>query len=676
MTRSPFDAFMILCLRLLILLGAAAATAWATVSFAQVVEGDGFSIFDAPSILIFAVLFYWIAMNFLAVLFGFIRQLVLGQPHPDLFDHSGRDASTYAGIPRTAVVVPVYNEDPCEVFAGVEAMHDGVARFGLEDKFDFFVLSDTTNPDVWMEEEHQLVQIRRRVGPSLRIHYRRRPKNVERKAGNIEDFVRRWGRSYRYMIVLDADSTMSGLTMAEMVHRMEADSRIGILQVPPVPASRRSLFARMQQFSSAFYGSIFASGFRSWTQASGNYFGHNAIIRIRAFAEHCKLPHLPGPPPLGGEILSHDFVEAALIHRAGYKVILADDLPGSYEECPTTLLDFAIRDQRWCQGNMQHLKLVLRKGFHWISRLHLLTGAMAYISSPLWALFLLCGIVGAGTSELSPDAASPDPESARIVARALLVLGVTMAMLFLPKLMAFVVMLRNPWMAKLHGGARSAAASILVESAISVVMAPVMMVYHTMFVLNTLCGRKVKWDAQSRGDKGITLTEGFRQHWVHAIAGLAGALLTIMMAPWLLVPLLPILLGLVAAGPLAWFLSLIEAGDALRARGVFLTRGEVATPFVLARKLWHLAHLREEADAQSKVDPLLRIVRSPVLNAVHLTNLELHAPADKRTHADRKLCQKALLFGSESLRPDEKMALLGDAKAMRWLHRNAWTGGA
>jgi len=439
-----------------------------------------------------------------------------------------------------------------------------------------------------------------------------------------------------------------------------------VFDAPPI-----ALFARLQQFSSSFYGSIFVSGFTSWTQASGNYFGHNAIIRVKAFADNCKLPHLPGEPPLGGEILSHDFVEAALIHRAGFKVILADDLPGSYEECPTTLLDFAIRDQRWCQGNMQHLKLVLRKGFHWISRLHLLSGAMAYVSSPLWALFILFGVLSAGTSEASPDGSNPVAIEA-ILHHSAEVFAATMAMLFLPKLMAYIVMLRNPWTIPLHGGARSALLSILFELLVSIAMAPVMMVYHTMFVLNTLMGRRVKWDSQSRGERGITLTEGFRQHWIHTSAGLALALLTTLMAPWLLVPLVPIVVSLLASGPLAWFLGGVESGDALRERGILLTRAEVSTPFVLTRKQWHQVHLRAEVESPRRMDPLLRIVRDPVLNAAHLSNLALHMPEDKRTKADRRLCKMALLTGSERLKAEEKMTLLSDPRAIRWMHRNAW----
>src|SRR6185312_4411039 len=121
--------------------------------------------------------------------------------------------------------------------------------------------------------------------------------------------------------------------------------------------------------------------------------GHNAIIRVRAFARDAGLPELQGRKPFGGHILSHDFVEAALMRRAGWEIRMVPTVGGSFEECPPSLLDFAARDRRWCQGNLQHMAVLPARGLHWISRLHLLMGIGAYATAPLWLLFLVTGIL-------------------------------------------------------------------------------------------------------------------------------------------------------------------------------------------------------------------------------------------------------------------------------------------
>ena len=78
--------------------------------------------------------------------------------------------------------------------------------------------------------------------------------------------------------------------------------------------------------------------------------------------QHCALRRLPGKGALSGEILSHDFVEAALMRRAGWGVWLAYDLAGSYEEMPPNLLDELQRDRRWCQGNLMNFAAAADEG--------------------------------------------------------------------------------------------------------------------------------------------------------------------------------------------------------------------------------------------------------------------------------------------------------------------------
>ena len=334
-------------------------------------------------IVLFTLNFSWIALAFATALVGFVAVLRAGPPPP-------RPKSLAA---RTAIVMPIYDEAPARVFGAVAAMREAVEATGLGAAFDWFWLSDTTDPDVFLAEEAAYLRLRAEQGADARLFYRHRPRNRRRKAGNIEDFVARHGGAYDHMLVLDADSLMSGDAIVALAGAMEADPRLGILQSPPLIVNRNTFFARLQQFAARVAGPVVAQGLASWSGDDGNYWGHNAIIRMRAFAAHCGLPDLPGGPPFGGLVMSHDFVEAALIRRAGWAVRMApSSLGGSYEESPPTPLDLAQRDRRWCQGNLQHARVIGARGFALASRQHFATGIFGYLASPFWLLQLLLGM--------------------------------------------------------------------------------------------------------------------------------------------------------------------------------------------------------------------------------------------------------------------------------------------
>ncbi|HEX5791036.1 MAG TPA: glucans biosynthesis glucosyltransferase MdoH, partial [Luteolibacter sp.] len=290
---------------------------------------------------------------------------------------------------RHAVVMPVYNEDSSKTCARIEAIYRSLHATGHLETFDFFILSDTRDHDLWVQEEVAWTNLCRKLDGFGRIYYRRRKINENRKAGNIGDFVRTWGGAYESMLVLDADSLMDGADIVKMVRVMEAHPRLGILQTPPRLIRGSSIFTRLQQFAMGLYGPLFVRGLNFWQLGSGSYWGHNALIRLKPFSEFCELPALPGREPFGGRILSHDFVEAALMVAEGWEVWLAWDIEGTYEEAPPTLVDHLIRDRRWMQGNLQHMWLIFARKLPFATRLHLFMGIMAYLVSPLWFVFLL-----------------------------------------------------------------------------------------------------------------------------------------------------------------------------------------------------------------------------------------------------------------------------------------------
>jgi len=424
-------------------------------------------------LVLFGLTFSWITVAFSSSIAGFF--LVLRQRR------SPSEPLTTKLTSRTAVLMPTYNEIPEQIFASIEVMAMAISEMGESSSFDWFILSDTTDPDIVIAEEASFYLLRERIGKTINVYYRRRHKNTARKAGNVADFCRRWGSSYDHLLVLDADSLMEADTIIQLARRMEADPDTGLIQTTPQLINGTTLMARLQQFATGVYGPVVGTGLAWWTDKEGNFWGHNAIIKTEAFMSSAGLPDLKGPPPFGGHILSHDFVEAALIRRAGWSVIIASDLGGSYEECPPTMTDLAIRDRRWCQGNLQHSRIVTAKGLHWVSRMHLLTGIMSYLSSPLWLLLIM---VGLGLS-LQAEFIRPEYFANEFsffpswptmdAARALSLFIFTMVILFTPKTLGFISYILDGKLRKRAGGFIVLTFSFILEVIMSALIAPIMM---------------------------------------------------------------------------------------------------------------------------------------------------------------------------------------------------------
>lgn len=639
--------------------------AWA---FGQILAFDGVGPLDVVLLGLQVVLFVWIALSFWTATIGLLRR----------WSRTGDPTGPTHAVPaieidvRTAILLPVYNEDPHRVFAGLRAIYESLQVTGHGEAFDFFVLSDTTDPDLWLAEELAWARLNQAVRGPSRIYYRHRPENIRRKAGNIADFCTRWGPAYRYMVVLDADSVMNGDTLVEMVRRMQQDSDIGILQVPPTPVNRVSVFARCQQFAARVYGPVFLEGFAWWSHMDGNYWGHNAIIRVDAFTQFCGMSNLPGAAPLGGEILSHDFVEAALMRRAGLKVCLAHDLEGSYEECPPTLVDYAQRDQRWCQGNMQHIRLVISRGMHAVSRLHFGLGAMSYLSSPLWLLFLVLSFVSVAFSDSLAGQLWRESSGERAW-WAGGVFAATMALLLLPKLWGFLLLLRDPVQLAACGGAAKAGASILIETLVSILVAPIMMLFHSAFVVNTFLGRRVHWNAQPRGERGLSIAAAMAAHWKQTVAGVVVLALAWLLAPALLLWLSPVLAGLILSVPLSMLLSSVRMGQALARSRLMLTPDETSAPEVLRR---HRQLLRQPPPKE-QADPgglFRRILADPAWIALHRSIL---LATDAARIADSRQVQRTKrqlqANGPRRISRDDRRTILADPEALSDLHVFAWT---
>ncbi|MDQ0314050.1 glucans biosynthesis glucosyltransferase MdoH [Amorphus orientalis] len=564
---------MVYYYRLLTLAASLLLTFLAASLFFDYVASDDLEVLDLIRVALLAVTSFGIAWGASLAFSG----LFAGAPK----------APTLPGLPtkRTAVLVPIYNEDPFATFSRISAMDESLVTTGAEDVFDFVVLSDTRNDDIAAEEEAyflRLVEERRGKG---RMFYRRRPVNHGRKAGNIADFVRRSGAAYDFLLVLDADSLVEGETMVELARRMEAAPDVGLIQTLPKVINAKSLFGRSMQFASWFFAPAFSRGLAAVQGGTGAFWGHNAIIRTEAFAACCGLPRLSGKPPFGGDILSHDYVEAVLLSRGGWKLRLDTDLEGSYEEAPDDLMAFAKRDRRWCQGNLQHIRLLIAPGLPLWSRYFLLQGIMAYLASPLWLAFLVTSIMApffATGPVYFPEQGMLFPRFPHVdTSKALMLLATVAALLILPRLL---ILARASGQASDRGfsGTASVAWSTIVEVLWSSVMAPIMLLFQSRAVLQIVTGADGGWPVSAR-DEGVSLGEAWSGSWWMSAIGILTLTVAGVATPELLPWLLPVGVPMVLA-PLVIYASATPRSGLSAARvGLFATPAELTVPRVVDR---------------------------------------------------------------------------------------------
>lgn len=562
--------------KLFLIAGSLGLTAWATREMFEVLSVSGLTLLEWALLVIFAINIVWVCYAFVNATAGFASAVAgLGRRRKA----PGADISRA----RTVIAFPIYNEDVEHIFATVLATAQMMS--GAPGKFDCFILSDTQDPDVALAEEAAFERLRQLAPADVSVWYRRRTINHHRKSGNIRDFVTRWGGRYDYMIVYDADSYMERETILDLVEGLEAAPQTGLIQTIPQLVGGETLFGRIQQFAAALYGPVLGHGIAWWAQKEGNFWGHNAIIRVRAMAEAAGLPELPGRAPFGGHILSHDFVEAALLRRAGWNVEIRPGMGGSYEQGPPTIIDLVIRDRRWCQGNMQHMLVLLKaRGLAWTSRFHLITGIFSYLSSPLWLVFITVGMaLSLQNSFMQPsyfgDGFSLFPTWPVIDSvRALNLFIVTMTILFAPKIYGLVYGLISPLWRRQVGAGRTVL-GVVTETLLSVLIAPIMMVTQTSAVISVLSGRDSGWSPQKRTeDDGYSLAATLRHSAPAMALGVVLTVAALIISPVYAAWLAPATIGLILSVPLSYWTAKRSAGAGAKKLGALVSPAEVHPP--------------------------------------------------------------------------------------------------
>ncbi|MDD5139931.1 MAG: glucans biosynthesis glucosyltransferase MdoH [Verrucomicrobiales bacterium] len=655
--------------------------------FADLLWRTGWSASRTVLLILFVILFLFTAIGCMHGLFGFFLRMRGDRRRlTNLKNYRDQDIG---GI-STAIVFPIYNEDVVRVYEGLRATFQSLEKTGQLEHFDFFILSDSTDPDKWVEEERRWYDLIRELDALGKIYYRRRLVNEARKSGNVRDFLNAWGRRYRYFICADADSVIRGETLVDLVKLMEVHPTVGLIQTVPALVNAESLFGRIQQFANRLYAPIFITGLNYWALDLGNYWGHNAIIRTEPFMQCCDLPQLPGLKPFGGQILSHDFVEAALMLRENWEVWFAHDLEGSYEEAPQALIENAQRERRWCQGNLQHALVLFTKGLRGVSRLHLILGICGYLAGPLWLAFLITFNwiywyqKFTGLSDIPVQAFTPYLANWSGTAHALLIFVICMVVIMLPKVLALID-LANDWpRRRAYGGLARATAGVIGETIFSTLHAPLLMLWHTRFVVTNLLGISVGWATQKRAADGTSWLYAVQRHWGHTlIGGVWGAFM------WELEPTLfwwftPVLAGMALSIPLSVLTSRRSLGARARNAGLFLTPEETKPPAEIISLRSHLKihELTDDPAPPRAHAGLAEAILDPYLNAIHVSLLrekqlnpvyaEHFSNLGVGSEPVQALGEKLLAEGPDKLTGPERMLVMADQRLMVWLHQQSW----
>jgi membrane glycosyltransferase len=504
-------------------------------------------------LLLFALNLPWTTIGFWNAVIGFSLMTFARDPAGGVAPHMRNVEGDGKIGSSTALLICIRNEDTARLSRNLTWMLEGLIATREARWFHLYILSDSNQPEIAAAEEAVSAAITDRFGSALDVTYRRREQSIGYKAGNIRDFCKRWGRLHQFAIVLDADSVMTPQAMLRLVRIMQVHPRLGILQTLVTGLPSASPFARIFQFGMRLGMRSHTLGAASWQGDCGPYWGHNAILRLAPFIEHCELPVLPGRPPLGGHVLSHDQLEAVLMRRAGYEVRVLPDEEGSWEENPPTLLEFIRRDLRWCQGNMQYFHFLTLPRLLPVSRCQLGLAIAMYLSSPAWLAFLLLGLIRQLPFRIDLG---------------VILFGVMLAMSLAPKLATLAdVMARGP-LRRAYGGTARIVAGVFLEFVFSVLIAPISAVAVTLFMLGLPFGRRVGWTSQQRDAGGVTLPMAARKLWPQTLFGILLMAWFWKAAPGVIWYWVPIFAGLTGSIPVAMVTAHPLVGRVLATCGI------------------------------------------------------------------------------------------------------------
>lgn len=539
-------------------------------ALANILGVGGWSVIDILLTVSVAVVLPWSVLGFCNSLIGFWLLHFVRNPLDKVapFARAGEHATPITV--RTAIVLTLRNEDPIRAIARLKTIKTSLDRTGFGVHFTYFVLSDSSDPLIAREEQRQLSEWQAILSDPGQVVYRRRPINTGFKAGSIREFCADYGHEFDLMLPLDADSLMAGATIVKLVRIMQAYPRIGILQSLVVGMPSESAFVRLFQFGMRQGMRPYTMGSAWWLGDCGPYWGHNAVVRIEPFYHHCQMPLIPGTSALSGHILSHDQVEACFMRRAGFEVRVLPEEGGSWEENPPTVIDFVRRDLRWCQGNLQYLRLQSVRELKPTSRFQLLWAISMFVGIPFWTLIiLLCALKPFDTDDLIAGFPASD---------ALWIYIGFLGLFLSPKLFGFLDVILSRRERDHYGGLRQFSLGAFGEAVFSFLLSAITTFHVTLFIVGLVFGHSIGWKAQSRDIRGLSARDAFRSLWPHLLFG--GVVMALMAASsWaLLFASLPVTLGYIIAVPFAVITASAGFGRSLTERGIASIPEEINVP--------------------------------------------------------------------------------------------------
>ena len=551
-----------------------ATIAFLLVLAARALSAGGFTVVDGIILVLFGCTLPWSVIGFWNATVGFLVMRFARDPVatvlPATRDVRGDEPITAS----TAIAIFVRNEPPDRVIRNLDAMMRELVAAGVADRFYLYVLSDTSMADVATLEETSFGKLADEWRDRIPVTYRRREINTAFKAGNFWDFCERWGDKHEFAVTLDTDSFMTANAIMKMVRVIQSDPKLGILQGLVVGLPSTSAFARIFQFGMRL-------GMRSWTIGSawwqgdcGPYWGHNAVIRIAQFKAHCHIPKLPEGGVLGGHVLSHDQIEAALMRRAGYDVRVLPEEDLGWEENPPTLIEYLRRDQRWTQGTLQYGHFLFMPGMKIVSRFQLAFAMLMFLGSPAWIGMLLVGVLAVAAAPTPADFIDPAIGSALMI--------IILVMWFAPKIATVLDVLTRPPLRQAFGGTGRFLASVVSETIFFILLSPIMWVSHTMFLAGLPFGKTVGWIGQVRDDHTVPWSSAWQQFWPHTLLGVFCVGLLAFTHPSAIPYALLIAGGPLLAVPLAVLTAIPSLGTTLARIGLGRLPEETAPPVALA----------------------------------------------------------------------------------------------
>jgi membrane glycosyltransferase len=551
-------------------------------------------------LVLFAVTLPWTTIGFWNAAIGFLVMCFSKDPATAVNPMAAGVRGDEPLTASTAILICIRNEDPSRVKRNLQPLLEGLKAAEAGPHFHVYILSDSSAPAIIAAEYACFAPLIAAWRDAIAITYRRRPLNTGFKAGNIEDFCDRWGGAHDYAIVFDADSYVPADRVLRLVRIMQANPTLGILQTLVVGLPSMSAFARLFQFGMRLGMHAHTVGAAWWQGDCGPYWGHNAILRLQPFAAHCRMPVLPEGGPLGGHVLSHDQIEAAMMRRAGYEVRVLPVDGVSWEENPPSVIDFIRRELRWCQGNMQYFQLLNLPGLKPVSRFQLVFAILMYLGSPAWMAMLA---LGAATIAFAASSHAP---ALRATPAGAALFAIMLAMIFAPKIATALDVLARRSARDSYGGAGRFLANVVAETLFTFLLSPVMSLAHTIFLFRLFVLRRgYSWSSQKRDSEGVAWSTAWSRLWPQTVVGLAVMAIIAVKAPGDVVYAFVIAGGLALAVPFAVLTASPRVGRLFARVGVGCIPEEVEPPDALLPLRLPALEILEALDGRAPAPALL-----------------------------------------------------------------------